>query len=77
MPALPRSVAIFLPTVLLLSAPRADAIGFEQFGPAEEHIGRDPDWPRGVEDLLRHPRVKVLEAKHFPGMSVYKVRILP
>ena len=30
-----------------------------------------------VEDLLRHPRVKVLEAKHFPGMSVYKVRILP
>jgi hypothetical protein len=30
-----------------------------------------------VEDLLRHPRVKVLEAKHFTGMSVYKVQILP
>ncbi|MEO6596416.1 MAG: glycosyltransferase family 39 protein [Planctomycetota bacterium] len=30
-----------------------------------------------VEDLLKHPHVMVLEAKHFTGMSVYKVRIAP
>ena len=35
------------------------------------HVSKDSS----VEDLLRHPRVKVLEAKHFTGMSVYKVRI--
>ncbi|HZN40662.1 MAG TPA: glycosyltransferase family 39 protein [Planctomycetota bacterium] len=37
------------------------------------HVSKDSS----VEDLLRHPRVKVLEAKHLVGMSVYKVRILP
>ena len=29
-------------------------MGMEAFGPAGEHIGRSPDWPKGVEDVLRH-----------------------
>jgi hypothetical protein len=33
---------------------RAAAMGLEAFGPAGEHIGRSPDWPKGVEDVLRH-----------------------
>jgi hypothetical protein len=27
----------------------------EGFGPAGEHIGRSGDWPKGVEEVLRHP----------------------
>ena len=30
-----------------------------------------------IEALLEHPRVQVLESKHFQGISVHKVRILP
>ena len=30
-------------------------MGFEAFGPAGEHLGRSPDWERGVEEILRHP----------------------
>jgi hypothetical protein len=36
-------------------AERAAALGMEAFGPADEHIGRSPEWPKGVEDVLRHP----------------------
>lgn len=34
---------------------RASGMGMEDFGPAGEFIGRSPDWPQGVEDVLRHP----------------------
>lgn len=34
---------------------RVSALGFEEFGPAGEHIGRSSDWAKGVEDMLRHP----------------------
>ncbi len=37
------------------------------------HVSRDGS----VEALLAHPRVRVLEAKNFVGISVYKVRIAP
>jgi len=30
-------------------------LGQESFGPAGKHIGRSTDWPRGVEQVLRHP----------------------
>jgi hypothetical protein len=32
----------------------AAAMGFEAFGPAGEQISRSPNWPKGVEDVLRH-----------------------
>ena len=37
-----------------ISVERAAALGLEAFGPAGEHISRSPDWPKGVEDVLRH-----------------------
>jgi hypothetical protein len=30
-------------------------MGQESFGPAGEHISRTSDWPKGIEDVLRHP----------------------
>ena len=29
-------------------------MGQESFGPAGEQISRSPDWPKGIEDVLRH-----------------------
>ena len=46
------AVALIMAT---LSAQPASAAGMENFGPAGEHIGRSGDWPKGVEDVLRHP----------------------
>ncbi len=34
---------------------QVQAMGEENFGPLGEHLGRSADWPRGVEDVLRHP----------------------
>jgi hypothetical protein len=51
-----RSILI-IDACLLLATPgieRANAMGMEDFGPAGEHIGRSPDWPKGVEGVLRH-----------------------
>lgn len=48
---------IFSTLALLLSAISAQPVwsmGQEAFGPAGPHIGRSADWPRGVEDILRH-----------------------
>lgn len=46
-------------TALLLTAGivagPAFGMGQERFGPAGEHISRSSDWPKGVEDILRHP----------------------
>ena len=44
-------------TLLLTCASTAPvyAMGQESFGPAGEHIGRTAEWPKGVEDVLRHP----------------------
>jgi hypothetical protein len=41
--------------IVVHGAGRAEAMGMEEFGPAGEHIGRSPDWPKGIEDVLRHP----------------------
>jgi hypothetical protein len=34
---------------------QAWALGQESFGPAGEHVQTSPEWPDGVEPLLRHP----------------------
>lgn len=41
-------------TVGIATGP-AFGMGQERFGPAGEHISRSSDWPKGVEDILRHP----------------------
>jgi len=38
-----------------IAAEPAFGMGQERFGPALGHISRSPDWPKGVEDVLRHP----------------------
>ena len=48
-----RATALLL-TVGIEAGP-ALGMGQERFGPAGEHISRSTDWPKGVEDLLRHP----------------------
>jgi hypothetical protein len=40
--------------LIAIDAGRAGAMGMEGFGPAGKEIGRSPDWPKGVEDVLRH-----------------------
>lgn len=57
MSALVRLVVIGSVFVILTAVPaqRVWAMGQESFGPAGEHIGRSSDWPKGVEDVLRHP----------------------
>lgn len=37
-----------------LVARSAWAVGMENFGPVGQHLGGSADWPKGVEDLLRH-----------------------
>ena len=46
------ALCLILTTV---SAQHVWAMGQESFGPAGEQISRSGDWPRGVEDVLRHP----------------------
>lgn len=45
--------AVFL-LLIAISGGQATGMGMESFGPAGEHIGRSADWPKGVEDVLRH-----------------------
>jgi hypothetical protein len=47
-------VVVTLASLTLLGGDDAAGMGFEGFGPAGENIGRSPDWPKGVEDVLRH-----------------------
>ena len=57
MPALLRIVLSGCIGLLLVAVDlgRAGALGFEGFGPADEHISRSPEWPKGVEGVLKHP----------------------
>jgi hypothetical protein len=41
--------------VVAIGDRQASGMGMESFGPAGEHISRSADWPKGVEDVLRHP----------------------
>ncbi len=50
--------AIGVAALLLIignAANSASGMGQERFGPAGERISRSSDWPKGVEDILRHP----------------------
>jgi hypothetical protein len=52
-----RWVSCTLVCLLVVGVPTEPAagMGIEAFGPAGEHVGRSPDWERGVEEVLRHP----------------------
>src|SRR5262245_33955130 len=64
--------AAFVLLVAICAGPAA-GMGMESFGPSGEDFGRSTDWPKGVEDVLRHPSrvylrdVNGSEAAYFDG----------
>lgn len=52
-----RWVSCALVCLLVVGVPAGPVagMGIEEFGPVGEHLGRSPDWERGVEEILRHP----------------------
>lgn len=48
------NLVLFAILILGISTHRAAGLGFEDFGPAGEHLGISPDWPKGAVPIKKH-----------------------